>query len=211
MQQTLAEARVTGINPSHAKTDAKIAARLILRYVAWLNARMRCAVYEGGRWLPGWRDPLNQMFDQATVAGKLLSSPTTANDPRVAEFLHSAHKQPAVVYAKFVQEAHTPQWVQPKHPDLDEWLIMIWPMLDYHAWTCTDVISIAVTRFPHLAGHYPLTSGEDLGKHIRLSLNKHLRGFGSTPSIGLTLPRPGKRAPHNLPAALVKLARHIQK
>lgn len=211
MTQTLAEARAMGINTRHAKTDAKLAAKLTLRFAAWLSARFGCTIYEAGRWLPGWRDPFSKIFEQATMAGKLLSNPKTANDPRVAKFIASARKHPPTVWSRFLREAYTPHWIKPKHPDLDEWLIMIWPLVEYHDWNCTDIITIGIQRFPDLAGKYPLTTGEDLGKHIRKSLNKHLRGFGSTPNVGLKLPKPGKRPVRELPAALVKFALHIQK
>lgn len=192
--QTYTEAKELGLDVKKSAKDPEIAAALILRYSAWLHARLQWYIYAGGRWLPGWRAPINKMYDEAVVAGKLLHDPATADDPRVTKFIRNAQKHKPEVWARFLREAAEPKWIKSKHPELDEWLILIWPLVDSQGWTCTEVLNIAEKKFPALAGKYPLSSSEDLGKHIRKSVNKHFRVDDKTPSFGLKLPAAGKRS-----------------
>ncbi len=137
-------------------------------WLEWINAYIRYWRYKAKREFPEYEMQDAATFT-ATLAARLARDRDTIDHPALLEFQRRVKQEPEAVWRKFVRELHNPTVARARHPALDEWLILIQPIVNKYTyrWTNGDVVRVARKMFPNQVGDYPLGDSEEMRAHCR--------------------------------------------
>ncbi len=164
---TACEAKVDGVDISPTTFTVSKAQDLFQRFCAWAMAR---AYWHQTILLKSCPDAshANKANADAAFIGFLAHDPRTTNDDRHKRFLDQAEEIHAAsplawkLYRKYAAMPPGENFKQWKHPAVDQWLILIWPLAFRQEWNFRDILNIVTEKFPDY------TSAEsDFGKHCR--------------------------------------------
>ena len=171
---TTEEIKTWGHSLSETVSDEELAVVALRRWYEWSQAYLLCFRYSTARDFPDFAKGDGAMFS-AALAARMASSQATANHPAVLEFYRRATEFSPAVWEKFHSELHKPRRNRPpRHPELNEWLILVWPIVYVWNWSYLDLLVVAEEQFSDLAGKYPLTTEDDLRKHCGDALRGYL-------------------------------------
>lgn len=166
----IAELETNGRTLQDTLKNVRTANWALNRWALWKFARLRCFRYET---VVDWpeatsRDPVTL---RATYAAKLFSRHATRLHPDVETFIRECQPQFWTTFLRAVAKSRS-KHVQ--HRELDEWLILVWPIVEHYQWSYSELGNVAGKRFPNQGGQYPLDSHDSLRKHCQEQLANFL-------------------------------------
>ena len=164
IQEMKAHGCVLAVSLSH-ETVAGVA---FGSWLEWIGAYIRYWRYKAKLEFPEYEMQDAATFT-ATLAARLARDRDTIDHPTLLEFQRRVKEQPEAVWQKFERELHNPTVARARHPALDEWLILIQPIVNKYTyrWTNGDVVRVARRMFPKQVSKYPLGHSEEMRVHCR--------------------------------------------
>lgn len=160
------ELQASGENLQKTVKSVKQSKFWLGRLFTWMAARARMHELLARKICPGQYDPTADIA-QASWAGFLASNRETANEVDVIEFLASARNQRPQAFEAFRKAVANPQKAAWSRPELDCWLVCIWPAVVAGNWRFRDVWALALRRFEDSEGG-PFESAQTMRKHCLL-------------------------------------------
>jgi hypothetical protein len=176
--------------------DPELAAELSFRLLQWRAARLEWHLLLMRKECPAaFDDQTTQRSRDAAWLGVILGDKTEKTTDRLIELIKrrsELSEREWRVFTKTARENKPAGW---RHPDLDTFLTLIWPIVERFNWTYRDVLDAVQRKFPGQHG-YPFDaldkSHPDIAKHCRglglRTANKPRRHpKGKALLLGLTL------------------------
>lgn len=160
------ELKAAGADPQKIARGVRSSKLWLGRLFEWAAARARMHQLLARKICPGQYDPTADIAN-ATWAGMLASNQHTANESDVLAFLAGARNQRPQAFDAFRKAVANPQKAAWNYPELDCWLLCVWPLVATHNWRIRDVWTTAVHHFEGLDGG-PFESAACMGAHCRL-------------------------------------------
>jgi hypothetical protein len=196
---TVKEANALGKNPQRAMTgDPVLAAELFLRLRRWRRAFLEWYVFLMKKECPAMFDETaTQRAREAAELGLRLGDKTERRTDRLIEFIKRTNELSEHEHRVFLKTALNNKPADWRHPELDTWLMLMWPVVERFKWTYRDVLEAALQKFPEHRG-YPLgmldRDHPEIGQHCRDVLGLRTAGkarrqhrHGEAPLLGLAL------------------------
>jgi hypothetical protein len=153
------------------------------RMLAWVAARLEWTVYYMKAHCPDLNHP-DDGVRRAAELGWSYADPLSTTDAAILEFL-TDKKKPLAAKRAFFRYAANPAKATTRHPDLDGWLILIWPVVKEYKWKLCQVREAACRKFPTLKDKHPLTHDSDMAKHCaKLKLRVSGKRGGNKRRVG---------------------------
>jgi hypothetical protein len=176
---TIHEALACNVDIRQGLRDARLAKMLHQRFGRWVLARLRWRLYQYKKLCPDVEYP-DEKIAYAAFLGWIASNKFTASDPRVVEFLQQAPTLRDADYNRFKEWQSNPKSAPWRHPDLDTWLMLMWPLVEAQRWTYAAVLRLAEKRFPDKRGHHPVSHHRDFAKYCK-ALGLRVRARAGNP------------------------------
>jgi len=169
------EALALGKDAALAWSDEpNLAAELSLRLMQWRAARLKW-------WLLLMRKENPAAFDEtatqrsrdAAELGVLLGDKSEKTTERLTDFIKwrsELSEREHRIFLETAIDSKSAKWV---HPELDTWLMLMWPIVERFKWTYREVLDAARKKFPGRRG-YPFDALDE--NHPEIA--KQCRGLG---------------------------------
>jgi hypothetical protein len=165
------EANALGKDPQRAMTsDPVLAAELHLRLLQWRKTFLEWYVFLMRKECPGvFDETTTQRAREAAEMGLHLGDRTQAVTDRLIDLIKRRNELSEREFRVFKKalDNKPADW---RHPELDTWLMLIWPIVERFNWTYRNVLEAARKKFPDHRG-YPLGMLDNdhpaIGQHCR--------------------------------------------
>jgi hypothetical protein len=163
---TLKEAMALGKDPRRAASDdPALAAELSLRQLQWGAARLEWHLLFMRKRCPAAFDETVTPGEQrAAELGIILGDKSERTTDRLKAFIERRCELSEREHRIFLQTALNNKPADWRHPELDTWLMLAWPIVDRFKWEYRDVLNAVHKKFPGQRG-YPFDSVPSLTKH----------------------------------------------
>lgn len=176
---TRKEAIALGKNPDLVNNPA-LAAELYLRLQQWRKAFLEWYVFLMKKECRAvFDETATQREREAAELGLRLGDKTEAATDRLIDFIKRRNELSEHEWRVFTRTAHENKPADWRNPELDTWLMLMWPIVERFRWTYRDVLKAARRKFP---GHrrYPLgmldKDHPEIGQHCREVLGLRTAG-----------------------------------
>jgi hypothetical protein len=178
---TAKEARALGKDPA-ALSDPDLATELSLRLMQWREARLKWHELLMRKECPAAFDGPTQRARDAAELGVRLGDKTETTTDRLIDFIKRRNELSEHEWGVFTETAHANKPADWRHPELDTFLMLAWPIVSRFKWRYADVLDAIQRKFPGRRD-YPFDSVP--------SLTKHCSGLG----LRTARPHPKGKAP----------------
>ena len=160
---TRKEALALGKSPDLVN-DPVLAAELFLRLQQWRKAFLEWYVFSMKKECPAMFDETaTQRAREAAELGLRLGDKTERPTDRLIDFIKRRNELSEHEYRVFLGSALKNKPADWRHPELDTFLMLTWPIVERFKWTYRDVLEAARDKFPGQRS-YPLDSTDSLKK-----------------------------------------------
>ena len=152
---TLREAIALGKDPDTAHNDdPALAAELSLRQMRWRAARLEWHVLLMRKECPGaFDDQATQRARDAAELGVRHGDKTEKTTDRLIDFIKRKSELSEHEWHIFRKTAAGNKRAGWRHPELDTFLMLMWPIVEHFSWTYGDVLGAVRKKFPDGQGH----------------------------------------------------------
>ena len=107
-----------------------------------------------------------QRSREAAELGVRLGDKAEKTTDRLIDFIKRRNELSEREYRVFLGTALNNKPADWRHPELDTFLMLTWPIVERFKWTYRDVLDAVQKKFPEQRG-YPLDSTDSLKKHCK--------------------------------------------
>jgi hypothetical protein len=175
---TIKEAGALGEDdPRLAFNDPALALKLCSRLMRWFDARMEWIFLLCRKECPAaFDETATAKFRDAAEFGLIFGDKSEGTTDRLVEFINKKSELSQREWRMFLEmagkvanENKSADW---QHPELDTFLILMWPIVERFKWTYRDVLDAVQKKFPGRRG-YPYDSTGNLNTHCSKVLGLH--------------------------------------
>jgi hypothetical protein len=164
---TVKEAGALGNDPKLALSDPVLAAELFLRLMQWRAARLEWWLLLMRKENPAaFDDQATQRSRDAAELGARLGDKTEKTTDRLIDFIKRRNELSEHEWGTFTKTAFQNKPADWRHPELDTFLMLMWPIVSRFNWTYRDVLEAVQRKFRGQHG-YPFDSTTQLIKQCR--------------------------------------------
>jgi hypothetical protein len=161
---TRKEATALGKNPDLVN-DPVLAAELYLRLQQWRKAFLEWYLLVMRKENPAaFDETATQRSREAAELGAILGDKSERTTERLIVFIERRNELSEREHRAFLKTALDNKPADWRHPELDTFLMLIWPIVERFKWTYRDMLGAVHKKFPGQC-NYPLDSTNRLGKH----------------------------------------------
>jgi hypothetical protein len=166
------EAMALGKDPRRAVSDdPALAVELSQRQLQWRKAFLEWYLLVMRKENPAaFDETATQLSREAAELGAILGDKSERTTKRLIAFIERRNELSEREHRVFLETALDSSPADWRHPELDTWLMLIWPIVERFKWTYRDVLEAAQKKFPGHRG-YPLgmldKDHPEIGQHCR--------------------------------------------
>lgn len=155
-----------------AHSDPDLARELYRRMLQWRLARIDWHLLISKKQCPeAWNEQQTQRWRDAAQCGLILGD-QSADTESLIQFIKQRGNLSQREYRMFLKAAYDNPRAKWRHPELDTFLMLIWPIVTRFSWTHGDVYEAAKKKFPDQS-KYPFDAPHQLTKHCTKTLGLH--------------------------------------
>jgi hypothetical protein len=170
------EANALGKDPRFAIIDdPTLAAELSLRLTQWRKGFLEWYLLVMRKENPGaFDETVTQRSREAAELGAILGDKSERTTDRLIDFIKRRNELSEREHRVFLESALDNKPAKWRHPELDTFLTLMWPIVERFKWTYRDVLDAVRKKFPG-EQDYPFN---DLDENHPDNIKKHCHGLG---------------------------------